>query len=173
MTKADDREVVTGAVQQSHYATTDNLAKRQSIFAYLDPARSRGGLPLERVPFTRGERSLDVGCGNGIWLGRVARTSGSAHVVGLDLSMAMAKATRSAVSHACVAQADAHNLPVRDGAFDAVLAMHMLAGGLGPGGRRSARQGIVRDRARGRVRVRPSRVVVPLPPRINDTLWTD
>lgn len=68
-------------------------------------------------------RVLDAGCGNGAYLRGLRERQ--AWAAGCDLSMGMLRAA----SHSAVLNADVTALPVRDGAFDAVLAVpavHML-----------------------------------------------
>jgi ubiquinone/menaquinone biosynthesis C-methylase UbiE len=120
-----DREVLSGGGAQSNYATDENLAKRQSIFAYLDPQTTTPGAPIDRAPWRAGEAVLDIGCGNGLWLSVAWRGAGWA--VGLDLSVGMLSAARATVSPAVpVVRADAQALPMATGTFDGALAMHML-----------------------------------------------
>lgn len=120
-----DDEVLTGSGPRSNYATGDNLAKRQSIFAHLDPETSSGGSPIDRAPWNPAEVVADVGCGNGLWLASAATRAGRA--VGLDLSVGMLRAARSAAGpDAPLVQADAHRLPLATGSVDGLMAMHML-----------------------------------------------
>ncbi|HUC05579.1 MAG TPA: class I SAM-dependent methyltransferase [Acidimicrobiales bacterium] len=125
---ADDSDILSGPVQRAHYATGDNLARRQSIFAHLDPARSRGGSPLQRLELEGHERVLDVGCGNGLWYTRVKQMAGSVWIGAVDLSMAMVRLTRTTAGEATTpaVQADAQALPIAGGTLDGVLALHTL-----------------------------------------------
>jgi SAM-dependent methyltransferase len=72
---------------------------------------------LELLPGT--ETILEVGCGTGHFSRYLA--SRSLRVVGMDRSPAMLTALRSGDSPIVVVQADAHRLPFRDRAVDAVL----------------------------------------------------
>lgn len=67
---------------------------------------------------------LDVGCGNGIDLGGLAHRARCA--VGVDLSMAMAMASRVSAPTSVVAQADGQALPFASGSFDACWARAVL-----------------------------------------------
>lgn len=69
-----------------------------------------------------GSRVLDVGCGNGAYLGRLRRAG--AWVTGRDLSMGIMGA--AAAAGPGLVNADAQALPFRAGSFDVVLAAHML-----------------------------------------------
>jgi SAM-dependent methyltransferase len=65
-------------------------------------------------------RVLDAGCGNGAYLRALAARK--VRAAGCDLSAGMLRAA----GHPAVVNADVAALPVRDGAFDVVLAAHML-----------------------------------------------
>lgn len=71
----------------------------------------------------RGARVLEVGCGTGLILDRVA--SAGRRVAGVDLSRAMLATARSR-SHP-VAQADALRLPFADESFDVACSFKVLA----------------------------------------------
>src|SRR5215831_8272720 len=116
-----DRDYLTGV----QYASDANLAARQSIYRFLQP-------PIRVVPWAidladlRGdERVLDVGCGNGLYLGELAARRHRGPVVAVDLSPGMLDAARRRSPTALVV-GDAQHLPFGDGALDCVLAMHML-----------------------------------------------
>lgn len=95
------------------------------MFAYLDPGTSTPGSPIDRAPWQVGQRILDIGCGNGLWLAAARRNTVQA--VGLDLSGGMLGAARTTVSDAVpVVLGDAQALSFATGAFDGALAMHML-----------------------------------------------
>lgn len=67
---------------------------------------------------------LDVGCGNGIDLGGLARRARCA--VGVDLSMVMATTSRASSPTSVIAQADGQALPFASGSFDACWARAVL-----------------------------------------------
>ena len=78
-----------------------------------------------------GQRVLEVGCGRGVGIEVLFERFGAAEVYGVDLDAAMARAARSRVHvsgrSALLAVADAVAIPMRSGAFDAVVdfgAMH-------------------------------------------------
>ena len=101
----------------TQYATDANLAARQRLWneSHREPAFDLFEWVLSLVP-ARG-RTVEVGCGNGSYL---ARRPGA---VGVDLSMGMLASVTSANP---LVNADAQCLPFTDGAFDVVLAPHML-----------------------------------------------
>jgi len=89
---------------------------------------------------SRGSRVLDVGCGPGAALRRVARLVADGEVVGVDLSLAMLRiaherACRAGLANVALFQADAAELPASFvGAFDVAyscLVHHHLTDPLG------------------------------------------
>jgi SAM-dependent methyltransferase len=111
MASLTDREVL---VRQA-YAGPAPLEARKAIYRWQQPARD---LPAMALSFLRDVTGLvvDVGCGTGQYLRRIAADRPGLHLLGLDLSPGMRPD----------AVADAQQLPLRDGAAGAVLAMHML-----------------------------------------------
>jgi ubiquinone/menaquinone biosynthesis C-methylase UbiE len=70
------------------------------------------------------ERVLDLACGTGELLHRIARRSPQAELVGVDLASGMVDRARQKLSgtpRAQVQRADGHDLPFADNAFDAIL----------------------------------------------------
>ncbi len=83
---------------------------------------------LGHVAPASGQALLDVGCGHGAY--HAALCASGVRIVGVDASLGM---VREARRHALdgglvvsVAQGSAEAIPLRDGAFDRVLAAHML-----------------------------------------------
>jgi SAM-dependent methyltransferase len=68
---------------------------------------------------------LEVGCGNGTYLGTLQARDHRGVVVGGDLSVGMLRAARNTTDGPLL-RCDAQAIPFADGAFDVVLAMHML-----------------------------------------------
>ena len=102
------------------YADDRNLRARQRLWRqqvpFFDVVRWVVGL----AGLSPGMQVLDAGCGNGQYLRALA-----AHPVraaGCDLSTGMLRSS----AHPALFCADVAALPVRDGAFDVVLAAHML-----------------------------------------------
>ncbi len=113
-------------LQDVQYRTDANLAARQSIYAYQQPPQDLPRLALELTALRGGETVADVGCGNGAYLAELARRGHTGPVAGLDLSAGMLRAARNRAPAAGLLAADAAALPLRDGACDLTLAMHML-----------------------------------------------
>jgi SAM-dependent methyltransferase len=114
--------LVDRAVVRHQYATDAHLAARQALWL------GYGGPPLAQVALDlaglRGDEVVvDVGCGNGHYLAELRRRGHVGRLLGLDLSEGMA---RHSGVHAPTTVADAQALPVRDGAADVALCMHML-----------------------------------------------
>jgi SAM-dependent methyltransferase len=123
------------------YRTDANLAARQSIYAYQHPRIDLPARVLDLAAPADADMIADVGCGNGAYLAELARRGFGGRMVGADLSAGMLRAARGQVARvragaaapgarAGVAMmllaADASALPLRDGAADLTLAMHML-----------------------------------------------
>ncbi len=108
------------------YASDANLAARRSIYQYQVPRHDLVALGLRHIP-ARAQTILDLGCGNGQYLRRLASEGLPRRLAGLDLSLGMLReaATGSSGAIAFVA-GDAQRLPFVSSGFDAVLAMHML-----------------------------------------------
>ena len=102
------------------YADDRNLRARQRFWRHESPYFDIVGWVLGLAGLARGMRVLDVGCGNGVYLR--AMSGRQVRAAGCDLSMGMLRPA----AHPALFSADAAALPVRDGAFDAVLAVHML-----------------------------------------------
>jgi ubiquinone/menaquinone biosynthesis C-methylase UbiE len=71
-----------------------------------------------------GERGLDLACGTGELLHRIAQETTEAELVGIDLSAEMVDRARGKladVSKALVQEADAHDLPFGDASFDVIV----------------------------------------------------
>ncbi|MFD6179515.1 class I SAM-dependent methyltransferase, partial [Isoptericola sp. NPDC060282] len=71
-----------------------------------------------------GARVLDVGCGSGELLARLA--GGGARATGVDPAPAMVRLARERAPEATVLVGEAEHLPLDDGAFDVVLAVNAL-----------------------------------------------
>ncbi|HWG62431.1 MAG TPA: class I SAM-dependent methyltransferase [Streptosporangiaceae bacterium] len=104
----------------AQYADDRNLRARQRLWQYQRPFFDIAAWVLDMAGLAAGMRVLDAGCGNGTYL-RALRERGM-WAAGCDLSMGMLRA----VSQHALFNANVTALPVRDNAFDVVLAAHML-----------------------------------------------
>jgi SAM-dependent methyltransferase len=102
------------------YVDDRNLRARQRFWRHQDPHFDDVGWVLDLAGLSPGMRVLDAGCGNGLYL-RGLRDRGIT-AAGCDLSMGMLRAA----GHPALLNADVSALPLRDGAVDAALAIHML-----------------------------------------------
>jgi len=108
------------------YRTDANLAARQSIYACQHPPIDLPARVLDLAAPAAGETVADIGCGNGAYLADLARRGFAGRVIGADLSAGMLIAARGRAGAAALIAADATAVPLRDGAADLTLAMHML-----------------------------------------------
>ncbi len=119
-----DRGFITGRA----YGTDDNLATRQSIYAFSSATGQPGffGTAMSKIPWNGDETVLDIGCGNGTWLDRLQQLHPSVRTIGLDLSEGMLRSAAARKGPRPSVVADAQALPVRDESVDVALMMHML-----------------------------------------------
>jgi len=83
-----------------------------------------GSLDLAEL---RGDESvLDVGCGNGRYLGALLGRGHQGLLCGADLSPGMLRNARPVAGEAPLLIVDAQALPFEADSFDVTLAMHML-----------------------------------------------
>ena len=104
----------------SQYRDDHNLRARQRLWHFQDPPFDIAAWVVEVADVRRGQRVLDAGCGNGVYL-RALRDRG-VDAVGCDLSYGMLRAA----GERRLVNGDVQALPFPDGAFDKVLAPHML-----------------------------------------------
>ena len=102
------------------YADDRNLHARQRLWRHQVPFFDVVGWVLGLAGLRPGMRVLDAGCGNGQYLRALAGQP--VRAAGCDLSIGMLRST----GHPALFCADVAALPVRSGAFDVVLAAHML-----------------------------------------------
>ena len=102
------------------YGDDRNLRARQRLWQHQVPWFDVAGWVLGLAGLAPGMRVLDAGCGNGEYLRALAGYP--VRAAGCDLSAGMLRA----VPHPALFCADVAALPVRDGSFDVVLAVHML-----------------------------------------------
>jgi SAM-dependent methyltransferase len=111
------------------YADGANLQARADIYRFQKPQVDLAAWVFEQVDWAGVGSVLDIGCGPGTYLKRLAQRD--LLLLGMDVSSGMVREVRSgwpalAGARLGCAVADAQHIPVRDGALDAVLAMHML-----------------------------------------------
>jgi ubiquinone/menaquinone biosynthesis C-methylase UbiE len=118
---------MAGRGQRENYSSAANLQKRQAIFAFVDPERSRGRPAIERIDWTGHEVVLDAGCGNGIWTRALTHRFHVGRATGLDLSLGMLEDARRQVGPQLgLTAGDLMQLPFADETFDVVLCFWML-----------------------------------------------
>jgi SAM-dependent methyltransferase len=111
-----DRALLAG----SAYRTGRDLAARQSLYRWQTPRHDLSGIVAGQLREVRGT-AVDVGCGNGKFITRLAADRPDLRVLGLDISPGILAGVPGAV-----AVADATGLPLREACADAALALHML-----------------------------------------------
>lgn len=125
----DEDDPVTGRrmLTESAYADDRHIRSRQAIYGYAetraDPARRTSFIPWDGTQIV-----VDVGCGNGFDLRHLLPDGRCRHAFGVDLSAGMlaSLAELRSTGRLTPLQADAQQLPLRDGIADVGLAMHML-----------------------------------------------
>jgi SAM-dependent methyltransferase len=120
---ADNAMTDRNVLRDRQYADAGNLTARQSLWAQR-PGRSRPAIWLDALALDGTETILDVGCGNGAYLGELRRRGHTGRLLGVDLSPGMAAVAAASGAHVLVG--DATHLPVASAAVDVALAMHML-----------------------------------------------
>ena len=109
-----------------------NVMQRYDVTAemyderYAQEQKAKYTKALEKVNVV-GRTVLDVGCGSGLFLSKVA--SQTDMIVGVDVSRKLlfkAKEQANSLQNVFVLQADADHLPFREGFFEVVFAFTML-----------------------------------------------
>jgi SAM-dependent methyltransferase len=103
------------------YADDRKFRARQRLWQHQSPYFDIVAWVLSLAELAPGQRVLDAGCGNGAYL-RALRDR-PVRAVGCDLSPGM---LRAVAGHPALVNADITALPLRDGACDVALAVHML-----------------------------------------------
>ena len=107
-------------------------ARAEEIWNWDSPAgrmraERRAGLLVEHAGLGPGRRALEIGCGTGLFLERVARSGAEIH--GMDLSvelLAKARVRVGALANVSLQRGDAHRVPHPDRCFDAVYGSSIL-----------------------------------------------
>jgi SAM-dependent methyltransferase len=108
------------------YADSAKLDDRRALYEYQDPRPDFYGWILDQVDWPAPGRVLDLGCGPGTHLARLAERSPQLGLVAADVSTGMLAVARQAVPAAAPVAVDAMVLPFAADSFDAVMANHML-----------------------------------------------
>ena len=111
---------------REQYGDDRNLAARQSIYAFQRPIRDIWNGSLELAALRGDETILDIGCGNGLYLGVLRGRGHRGLVCGADLSPGMLRSAVPAAGGSPLLVSDAQAIPFADHSFDVTLAMHML-----------------------------------------------
>ena len=108
----------------------ESMAEQLEVLYHRRDVVRRRRLVQEALAARPGERVLDVGCGSGFYVTELLDQVGrEGSVTGVDRAPAMlAVAAKRAEGRDNVAfyEADATNLPVPDGAFDAAVSVQVL-----------------------------------------------
>lgn len=120
-----DRQHLTTAA----YGDSANLMARVQIYDYQQPPIDLAGWALAQVPWRGDEQVVDVGCGPGLYLRRLAERQGL-RLIGVDLSRGMLADLERGwdvrLPKPRLLVADAQALPLPGASCDVALAMHML-----------------------------------------------
>jgi SAM-dependent methyltransferase len=108
------------------YADPGKLDDRRAIYQYQDPRPDFYGWILDQLDWPEQGTVLDLGCGPGTHLARLAGRHPRLTLVGGDVSLGMLAAARTALPSCAPVALDACALPFDDDAFDVVMANHML-----------------------------------------------
>ena len=119
---ATDRRALT----EQQYADSGNLVARQSIYAFQRPVSDIWNGSLDLAALDGDETILDIGCGNGMYLGVLRSRGHRGLICGGDFSAGMLRSAQPAAGAAPLLASDVQAIPFADDTFDVTLAMHML-----------------------------------------------
>src|SRR5258707_8629748 len=120
---ATDREILT----HQAYANDELLKVRQRTHElYSFPQLNFKEWVLDRIAWRGDERVLDIGAGPGSYFTLTRGRIPKGQLVAGDLSLGMARQAVENPDAGTVLNFDAQTLPFSDGAFDVILANHML-----------------------------------------------
>lgn len=121
---ADDVRERRANANLRNYADGVNLRRRQALLACAMPPAEPQPHLWDLFDWPADAVVLDLGSGTGMWTALAAQHTLDGAVIALDRSMGMAATTLAA--GLTTVQADAHDLPFADEAFDVVLATWSL-----------------------------------------------
>jgi ubiquinone/menaquinone biosynthesis C-methylase UbiE len=113
-------------IREVQYNDDSKLAARQSIYIYQQPRIMLWQRVLELAELDGDETVIDVGCGNGLYLGALEQRAHRGLICGLDFSPGMLPAAADRAPGAALMVGDAQRLPFHDDIVDVALSMHML-----------------------------------------------
>jgi ubiquinone/menaquinone biosynthesis C-methylase UbiE len=119
---ATDRRGLT----EQQYADSGNLVARQSIYAFQRPVSDIWNGSLDLAELRGDEKILDIGCGNGLYLGVLRARGHQGPILAGDLSVGMLRSARPAAGDRPLLVSDVQAIPFAADSFDVTLAMHML-----------------------------------------------
>lgn len=112
-------------MKADEYRTMDRLTVRQRVhLLHSEPPDDIEETTLGFAPVDDGASVLDIGCGTGSFLARLAHRKRAGRLLGLDISAAAAAST--AAGGVPAVRGDIRLLPFGDGQFDVIFARHML-----------------------------------------------
>ncbi|MES3006085.1 MAG: class I SAM-dependent methyltransferase [Patescibacteria group bacterium] len=105
------------------YKSLDGLKKRWKTYEYLNPSFDIYGDAIKKLDLTGAESVLEVGCGSGEVLSRMAANGHSGKLIGLDIHENIFSEFHTNIEF-IVGSAD--SIPYPDESFDVVLAFFMV-----------------------------------------------
>ncbi len=108
------------------YAQPEKLEARRAIYEYQDPRPDFHAWTLDQLEWPTTGTVVDLGCGPGTHLVRLAQRCPELDLVGSDLSEGMLATTRAGGSGASVLCLDAAALALQGASTAVVMANHML-----------------------------------------------
>jgi SAM-dependent methyltransferase len=107
-------------------------ARAEEVWNWDSPAgrrraERRAAFLVEHAALGPGRRALEIGCGTGLFLERVARSGAEIHAMDLSAELlAKARSRVAALANVSLHRGDAHRVPHPDACFDAVYGSSIL-----------------------------------------------